>query len=72
MNELKAFREARGLSQTQLAVRAGLSNSTVSEFERGERKPWPRARHALAEALGVRENVLFPGMADETTPSSKR
>ena len=36
---LKAIRSALGLSQEQLARRAGLDESTVSKWEREEHKP---------------------------------
>lgn len=60
MNNLKSRREGMGLSQTRLAVMAGVSNSTVSEIEKGHRTPWPRLRRALAKALGTTEAELFP------------
>jgi transcriptional regulator with XRE-family HTH domain len=51
---LKRLREAAGLSQQDLAVRAGLSVSVVSQIEQG-RKTDPRMTTVLflAEALGV-------------------
>ncbi len=52
---LKRYRERAGLSQTELAARAGLSVSTISRVEKGERSP-PRRRSqvmALARAMGL-------------------
>lgn len=50
---LKALRTAAGLSQGQLASRAGISSSYVSLFESGKRSPGPSTLHQLAEALGT-------------------
>jgi transcriptional regulator with XRE-family HTH domain len=47
-------RAARGLlgwSQTRLAALAGVSLSTVSEFEKGQRSPIPNNLAALKRAL---------------------
>lgn len=39
---LRGFREAAGLTQEQLADRAGLSANAISALERGERRrPYP-------------------------------
>ena len=53
---LRRAREAAGLSQEELAERAGLSPNTVGGLERGEhRRPYPATIRALAEALGMTE-----------------
>jgi transcriptional regulator with XRE-family HTH domain len=50
---LREVRERAGLSQAQLAERAGCNLFTVSKIERGLHEPaWPLVR-ALARALGV-------------------
>ena len=50
---LKAERERAGLSQRELAERAGCNVFTLSKLERGTQEPaWPLVR-ALARALGV-------------------
>jgi tetratricopeptide (TPR) repeat protein/transcriptional regulator with XRE-family HTH domain len=48
---LRRLRQARGLSVGQVAVRAGLSRSHVSEVLRGWKTPSPRAAAAIARAL---------------------
>ena len=51
---LRGLREASGLSQEELAERAGLSSHAVSALERGTRtRPYPHTVRALADALGV-------------------
>ncbi|MBI4215919.1 MAG: hypothetical protein HY687_00780 [Chloroflexi bacterium] len=37
-----------------------MTNSAVSDFELNKRWPWPKARRALALALGCTEVELFP------------
>lgn len=52
----KRLREARlalGVSQRELARRAGISEPSVSMFERGLTQPEPPTLAALAKALGV-------------------
>src|SRR5919204_3485193 len=51
---LKRHRLAAGLTQAQLAVRAGLSERAISDLERGARRVPQRATlQLLAEALGL-------------------
>ncbi|MDP2729555.1 MAG: helix-turn-helix transcriptional regulator [Dehalococcoidales bacterium] len=59
-NRLKEYREKAGLSQTELAWRSKMAGQNISAFERGTLAPWPKAKKALAEALKVAENELFP------------
>jgi transcriptional regulator with XRE-family HTH domain len=58
---LKQLREAKGLTQVELAIKAGLSPSNVAQIEQGQR-PDPRVSTvaALAQALGVDIGDLFP------------
>lgn len=49
---LRALREAAGLSQEELAERAGLSPHAISALERGTRtRPYPHTLRSLASAL---------------------
>jgi transcriptional regulator with XRE-family HTH domain len=51
--QLKLLREEAGISQAQLAERAGCHLLTISKIERGVHEPaWPLVQ-ALARALGV-------------------
>ena len=53
---LRRLREAAGLTQEELALRAGLSSDAVSRLERGQRKrPYPHTVRALADALDLSE-----------------
>lgn len=51
---LRRLRAAAGLSQEELASRAGLTAKGIGAIERGERKrPYPHTVRALADALGL-------------------
>ena len=54
--QLRGLREIAGLTQEELASRAGLSADAVSTLERGQRKrPYPHTIRALADALDLSE-----------------
>jgi putative transcriptional regulator len=55
-----------GMTQADLAERAGISRDTISRLERGEHPRLVTAR-ALAHALGVHVGDLFP--EDEERPA---
>ena len=51
---LRRYREAVGLTQEELARRAGLSANAVGQLERGiRRRPYPHTVRSLADALGL-------------------
>src|SRR5687768_17010398 len=53
---LRRLREAAGLTQEELAERAGLSRDAVSALERGHRRhPHPETVRALSFGLGLAE-----------------
>jgi tetratricopeptide (TPR) repeat protein/DNA-binding XRE family transcriptional regulator len=53
-SQLGAWRRSAGLSQEELAERAGLSVRTISSLERGRtRAPYQESLHRLADALGL-------------------
>jgi predicted ATPase len=54
---LRRLREVSGLTQEELASRAGLTSNAVSALERGTRKhPYPHTVRSLADALGLSED----------------
>jgi tetratricopeptide (TPR) repeat protein len=53
---LRRLRQYRGLSVGQIAVRAGLSRSHVSEILRGWKTPSPDAAASIAGALGASDS----------------
>jgi transcriptional regulator with XRE-family HTH domain len=54
----RELRQATGLSQFQLAVRAGVSLDALRKWEKGTRTPALRSAALLAKALGVTVGVL--------------
>ena len=53
-NWLRRLREAAGLTQEELAERAGLTANAIGALERGERRrPYPHTVRVLADALGL-------------------
>lgn len=54
---LRRLREAAGLTQAELAERAGISEKAVGALESGRRqRPYPSTVRALADALGLTEH----------------
>src|ERR1700752_2287290 len=61
---LRSVRQRRGLTQAQLARRAGASQPVVSAYEHGRRDPTFRTLERLIEAAGERLQIgaaLAPG-----------
>jgi transcriptional regulator with XRE-family HTH domain len=56
--ELARRRKALGLTQVQLAKRAGLQQSEVSRLERGESNPTWTTLQAVLAALGARLAIV--------------
>lgn len=53
---LRRLRDAAGLTQEELAERAGLTAKAISDLERGRRRhPYPHTVRSLADALGLSE-----------------
>ncbi len=50
---LAKFREDKGLTQIELATRAGKSRSMVAQLEIGERRPSRKIIEALARAMNL-------------------
>lgn len=49
---IRRTRESRGLSQKQLAVRAGSTQTAISRLERGQRSPTVRTLRRLLVVMG--------------------
>jgi transcriptional regulator with XRE-family HTH domain len=63
---LKAARELRQMSQSDLAEKAGLPPTSISHFEAGSRKPSFDNLRRLAEKLNVTADYLL-GRVEEPT-----
>ena len=65
---LRRLRTERGLSQEELARKAGIAaRAQISRFEGGTRNPGPEALQSLANVLGVSLTYLISG-TDEPEP----
>ena len=56
---LKRTREAKGLSQEQLAFESGLHRTYISLIERGQRSPSLRTLERIVSALDLRLSALI-------------
>ena len=60
MTYLRAWREYLGLTQAELAEKAGITQAALSQMEKGESKLRKATRQKLAAALGINEEQLMP------------
>jgi transcriptional regulator with XRE-family HTH domain len=58
---LAAIRTLAGFSQTRLAEMCGLSQSYISELEKGVKTPSPEVVQTIAKMLGVPIGALYSG-----------
>lgn len=57
---LKQHRDRLGLTQRQVARLAGVTERTIRLYEQGLRTPRLKTARAIADALGVSVEELFP------------
>ena len=57
--QIRLFRSKRGLSQEELAFRAGLHRTYISLVERGKKSPTINCLTRISAALDVRASVLL-------------
>lgn len=53
MNVVKQLRESRGMQQKEFAMRIGVSQPTVSEWEHGKKDPSGERLVKIAEMFGI-------------------
>jgi transcriptional regulator with XRE-family HTH domain len=68
-HRIRRAREARGLSQEQLAQTVGRSVRSIGRFESGESEPSVATLRLLAEALDVSLAWLLTGEGQGPTPA---
>lgn len=73
-SRIRKYREARGLSQKQLAARLGVSNSRVSNWEQGVNRPDADILADICTALEVSPSQLLDVRVttDELTDEERR
>jgi len=57
---IKAARESLGMTQSQLAVALGISQSTIEKWESGIRRPRPISRWAVEARLDELKTISKP------------
>ena len=67
---IRQLRQERGWSQMELALQLGLSQGSVSDWERGLSHPRGRTLLRLAHLFGVNAEDITTGPADQ--PSQER
>ena len=67
---LARLRKSKGLTQQELSKILGLSSSSVSMYERGEREPSFETLEALADFFNVDMNFLMTGFPSNAIPYS--
>lgn len=70
-HQLRALREAQGLSVRALASLVGVSSVTIWKWEKGDSKPRPRLMTPLARALDVSPQQLQPRLVNGENPAKQ-
>jgi transcriptional regulator with XRE-family HTH domain len=65
--KVKLARERCGLSQEELAKKAGMSQSFIASIENGSRNPSKPSGEKLAKILGVKYSYLVIDTVDDIT-----
>lgn len=66
--KLRAIREERGLSQRELAAKAGLTNGTISLIEKNRTSPSVASLKSLLDAIPISMAEFFSTLEDTVTP----
>lgn len=68
MQQLKKLRLDENMTQAELAAAARVTQSTISQLEKGRRLPRPNTLRRIAEVLGTTPEALAPALAAEYYP----
>lgn len=60
-SKLRAIRSLRGITQAELASRAGISQTAIAEYEKDKRELRSGTVRKLCEALGVKVTYSIDG-----------
>lgn len=64
--QIRKFRLEKGLTQKQLGQMIGVKHNTISAYEAGVNEPDQNILFAIAKALGISINRLFPSIHDNS------
>ena len=59
MNNLKKYREEKGITQIRLSIEAGVSQETISAYENGKAFPSAETLIKMSDFLGVSIDFLL-------------
>jgi len=59
-NRLREIRAARRITQFDLRIKTGFSQSIISYWERGLLQPSEEAKRKIANVLGLNAKEIFP------------
>ncbi|MFA5933240.1 MAG: helix-turn-helix transcriptional regulator [Microgenomates group bacterium] len=59
-DNIKEARERKGLTQVEVAMKAGLDSNSYAKIERGESKPYGITLVKIIKALGVKSSDILP------------
>ena len=62
---LGRIRQAKGLTQAELAEKVGVGVNSIARYERNEMTPSLTVGHTIAKVLGVSVDDLLRGPAEE-------
>lgn len=60
-SKVRQYRDRRGMTQGELAEKAGVTQSFISDMEGNKKAPSTRTMILIAEALGVKLDALLEG-----------
>lgn len=66
-SQIRTIRLQKGISQLELSLRAGLSQSFLASLEKGKKTPSVATMFKIANALGVNPKDFFPENAGLST-----
>ena len=70
-NYICELREKKGLTQSRLGAKLGVTNKAVSRWENGGAYPSTELMLPLARELGVSIEDLYKAVSEEKTPKTK-
>ncbi len=62
---IRQLRQDRGWTQMDLARRLGVDQGAISNWERGQRRPYRRHQQRLADLFGVSVEAIAFGPAEQ-------
>ena len=60
VNHLREIRAARRITQLDLQIQTGITQTRISQFENGIIQPPPEAKQKIASVLGLPVAKVFP------------